>query len=368
MKYNKLGRTGLEVSRLGFGCIKFREETQKNVTEALNLALDSGINFFDTARGYGPSEEMIGQAIAHRREEFYIATKTKETGYKEAIRDIDISLKNLRTDFIDIYQLHSISNKEKWDKAVNSGRGSLQAMLDAQRAGKIGHIGITIHRSLENMLRATRSEIFETIMLLYNIADEENVGEEILPRASRCGLGTIVMKAVGGGRFAEIYSAQMGNKPVPERDPVVEKCLRFVLANDHVSTVIPGMRNAKEVAENVQTECMKPLEPQEHRELMEMVGERTGLLRYEQRCMQCKYCLPCPEGVEIPKILRTLAFLKSERIDNANAARVASSVTNGPELCIGCGQCNEACPAGIDIPYLLKDGIDTFREASSCVE
>lgn len=361
MQYIELGETGLEVSRLGFGCIKFDQLDQATVTEALNGAIDLGINFFDTARAYGPSEEMIGEAIASRREEYFLATKTGERDGADAAAQIEESLQNLRTDYIDLYQLHNVATPEEWEAAMGSG-GALEALLEAKREGKIGHIGITIHRSLENMRKALEMPELETLMVLYNPLDEENVGEELLPLAGDSETGIIVMKALSGGRLT---SREEGRTEIEEgeRDPVVEGCLRFVLANSNVDVVIPGMRTAAEVEENVATEGMKPLSEEEEERLLTEIGRLDRSYKYDQECLQCGYCQPCPQGVEIPKIFRSV-YVWEQYPDSVRneVLRLASSVEVGPEGCIECEECLGECPAGIDIPARLKEVADDFRQ------
>ena len=327
------------------------------------MALDEGVNFFDTARAYGDSEEMIGKAITDRREEYYIATKTGERDYEGAKKEIEISLNNLQTDYIDIYQLHNVATPEAWE-AVMGDDGALKALIEARDEGKIGHIGITIHRSLENMKKAINEDIFETIMLYYNPIDEENIESEILPLAGKSETGVIAMKALSGGSL--VMPKNIKKKKKLDKDPLVEGCIRFVINNPHVDVVIPGMRNVGELKENLDTETMPPLSAEEKKELIKTIGQKDGTYKYDQSCLQCGYCQPCPEEVEIPSIFRTVyAWKQYPESVKHEAVKIAAEIETGPEKCIVCGKCVEKCPAGIEIPERLQDVTDEFQEISS---
>jgi len=200
MRYRDLGKTGLKVSVIGFGAIKLPQISEKQASEVLNLALDLGINFIDTARNYGDSERKIGMALRKRRDEFYIATKTAARTYEGAMRDLETSLRELRTDHIDLWQLHNVSDLENWEAVMAPG-GALEAAQQAKEEGKVDHIGISIHRALDVMKKAITCGKFETIMVLYNPLDEENTGSEIIPLAHKHGVGVIAMKPLSGGKL-----------------------------------------------------------------------------------------------------------------------------------------------------------------------
>ncbi|MCD6537294.1 aldo/keto reductase [Candidatus Bathyarchaeota archaeon] len=193
IRYRMLGKTGLKVSVIGLGTIKFPQIDSRQASKVVNRALDLGINFIDTARNYGDSERKIGLAIRGRREECYIATKTASRTCEGAMRDLETSLRKLQTDYIDLWQLHNVCNMKKWREVTAPG-GALEAAKEAKEEGKIRHIGITFHRDLNVMREAIKSGDFETMMVLYNPLDEENTGREIIPLAQRYNIGVIAMK------------------------------------------------------------------------------------------------------------------------------------------------------------------------------
>ncbi len=340
MKYVTLGRTGLEVSKIGFGAIKLPEISVEEAAQILNRALDLGINFIDTARRYGDSETKIGLALKDRRDEFYIASKTPERDADGALKDLRMSLKELQTDYIDIYQLHSVSSVDAWNK-VMAINGALKGLKRAKSEGLIGHIGITIHRDLNVMRWAIESNEFETIMLAYNPLDPEGVEREgILRMAHEYGIGVIIMKPLSGGQLTSVTGDD-------EIDTLARDSLRFVLSNPYVDIVIPGMRRLKEVEENVAVlKTPIPLSEEERKELILRIGQLRRHFRYGQICLRCGYCLPCTVGIMIPEVFRAYDMyvgypdeVKSLALD------IYARLEVKPTACVKCLNCVSKCPA-----------------------
>ena len=284
MQYRMLGKTGLKVSVIGFGTIKLPQISEEQASETINHALDLGINFIDTARAYGDSEHKIGLAIKGRRDECYIATKTASRTYEEAMRDLETSLKELQTDYIDLWQLHNVCDMKKWEE-VTAPDGALEAAREARDEGKIGHIGITFHRALNVMEKAIKCGEFETIMVLYNPLDEENTGREIIPLAHKHGIGVIVMKPLSGGTLTlPLSDEERKEKHRSSKgewfDPIVRGCLRYVISNPAISTVIPGMRFTWEVEENVKAADMPPITEEEKDALIREIGKLRKTYKY----------------------------------------------------------------------------------------
>ena len=367
MQYRVLGKTGLKVSVIGFGTIKFPKISEKQAYEAVNRALDLGINFFDTARNYKDSERKLGLAVKDRRDECFIATKTRALDYKGAMRDLEISLRELQTDHVDLWQLHNVCDKERWKKVMAPG-GALEAAKKAKEEGLVDHIGITFHRALDVMREAIKCGEFETIMVLYNPLDEENTGKEIIPLAHEYGLGVIVMKALSGGALSlplsdeereEKYRASGGKW----FDPIVRGCLRYVISNPAVSTVIPGMRFPREVEENVKVAELPPMTEEEKDNLIREIGKLRKTYKYGQRCLRCGYCMEaCPQGIPIPEVFRAAyIYRKYPKQTRHMGLELYRSLKPSPKECIQCRSCVEKCPAGIDIPEELKDVVKLFE-------
>ena len=283
MRKRLLGRTGLEVSQIGFGAIKLPEVSMDDSAELLNAALDMGINFIDTARNYKDSEEKIGRALEHRRDEYIIASKSSARDRSGFRKDLETSLANLRTDHIDLYQLHTVSSQDAW-RQVMGNNGAYAEARKARKEGLTDHIGITIHRDLDVMRQAITCQEFESIMVCYSPIDTEHVAPEILPLAAQHGLGVIVMKALSGGMLVS-EGFEKGNRS-GEEDPLVSKCLQYVLSHSAVGCVIPGMRNLGELRQNVRVgEEFEPMDATEQAELIRMIGRTKKSFRYGQVCL-----------------------------------------------------------------------------------
>lgn len=354
MQYRTLGKTGLQVSVIGFGGIKLPEVSTDTAAEALNTALDLGINFIDTARSYRDSEAKIGHAVAHRRHEYILATKSYERSSDGVRRELETSLSLLRTSWIDLYQLHSVSSEGEWQRVMAPG-GALSGARKAREEGLIRHIGLSVHRDLHTMRKAITCDEFETIMLCYNAVDSENVGPGILPLARESGKGVIIMKALSGGIMVSPGFEE--GKRAGEEDPLVALALRFVAANPNVDVVVTGMRNAAEVRQNARIGAAPlALSKTEEATLMRMLGELRATYRYGQMCLQCGYCQPCPQGVQIPQIFRAWRIRESYPAElKGMADEIIRNLEGSPARCEGCGECLKKCPASLDIPRLLKE-------------
>ena len=348
MQQARLGRTGLLVSRIGFGAIRLPHVSSAVAEACLNRALDLGVNFVDTARGYGDSEAKIGKALKHRRDEYVLATKTGAMEASAARVELDTSLRELRTDRIDLYQLHSVSDPERWAKVTGPG-GALEAAKKAKEEGKALHLGISIHRDLETMRAAIGCGEFETIMLAYNPLDSENVGAEIMPLAQAAGVGVIVMKPLSGGGL----TARVGDDK--SADPLSVDCLRCILSRAEVSVAIPGIELVAEVEANV-TAAERPMGEAEREALLRRIGALGKSFRYGQVCLQCGYCLPCPNEVPIPSIMRA-AMMAREYPDNLRhmGVELYRSLEVKAEACKDCETCLPRCPASLPIPERLRE-------------
>jgi len=308
VRYRTLGKTGLDVSVVGFGGIKLPDVSEAQACAALHRALDLGVNFIDTARDYGDSEHKIGLVLKERRGECIVATKTAARDADGALRDLETSLRELQAGRLDLWQLHNVMDQHLWEQ-VTRPDGALAAARRARAEGLVDHVGITIHRSLYVMREAIRSGEFETILLLYNPLDEEGVAANgILDLAHAHGLGTLIMKALGGGALLlpltdEARDEQHRTSGGQWCDPIVRGSLRYVLSHPAVDVVVPGMRSVREVEENVPVGDLPPLAEAEREELFGAVGRLRGTYKYKQDCLRCGYCLSaCPQGIQIPQV------------------------------------------------------------------
>jgi predicted aldo/keto reductase-like oxidoreductase len=361
MKYKRLGKTGLEVSAIGFGAIKLSGVTQETATATINRELDLGVNFIDTARAYGDSERKIGIATEGRRDEFYLATKTNTRTADGARKDLETSLKELDMEKVDLWQLHTVSDRATWDKVMGPG-GALEATKWAWDEGLADHIGITIHRDIGVMKDAITCGEFETIMLAYSIIDNENVEPEVLPLAKEHDVGVIIMKPLCGGA---LVSPRAEGEPKVPVDPIVRGNLRYIISNPAVSVAIPGIRTLEEVEENCAVgDSLEPLTAAEKDQFMKDLGSLGMSFRYGQSCLRCGYCQPCPNEIDIPKVFRALDEYQGYP-DNLKyiGLETYKSLDVKPDACAECRECMEKCPTGMDIPERLKEAQRIIEEA-----
>ena len=229
MEYRTLGKTGLKVSRMGFGGIPIQRIDAEGTKVLTRRLSEEGVNYIDTARAYSVSEEYLGYALEGIRDRFVLATKSMSRTKETMAADIETSLTKLRTDYIDLYQVHNPS-KEQLEQVAALG-GALEALKEAQQAGKIGHIGVTAHTTAV-FERALQMDWVETIMFPYNIVEDQ--GADLIRKCKEKNIGFIDMKPLAGGAIENGTLA-----------------LRFVCSNPDISVVIPGMAEEKEIEENL---------------------------------------------------------------------------------------------------------------------
>lgn len=328
MEYRILGKTGLKISRLGLGGIPIQKIDAEGTKKLIGELIKEGVNYIDTARGYTVSEEYLGYALEGVRDKFVLATKSMARTKEAMEKDIDISLKNLRTDYIDLYQIHNPSAKDL--EQVMAPGGALEALLEAKAAGKIGHIGITIHL-LDLFKTAVNLPWVETIMFPYNIVETQ--GEELIAECAKKNIGFVCMKPLAGGAIDDAPTA-----------------LRFIVNNPNVTVIIPGMADVAEISQNVSamlnTEPLSTEEQGKIAKITELLGTNF--------CRRCNYCAPCTAGINISAVFLFEGYysrydLKSWAIDRYTQLNKKASD------CIECGVCESRCPYSLPIRQMLKN-------------
>ena len=331
MRTKRLGKTELVVSANGFGALPIQRVVSGEAERILRLAYENGINYFDTARFYTDSEEKIGAALSDVRENIIISTKTMRTETEGFWRELDMSLKLMKTDYIDIYQFHNPAFCPKPD----DGTGLYEAMLEAKRQGMIRHIGITNHR-LAVAREAVESGLYETLQFPFSYLASEKE-EELVRMCEERDIGFICMKALAGGLItrADVAAAYLAPFPV---------------------VPIWGIQRERELREFLEFNDVAP----------ELTEERLEYIRRDREelagefCRGCGYCMPCPVGIEINNCARMSLMLRR--------APTAMSLTPDQqekmkqiENCINCGQCKAKCPYGLDTPNLLKRNYEDYK-------
>ena len=335
MEYTTLGKTGLKISRMGFGGIPIQRISAEGTKALMKQLMEAGINYIDTARGYTVSEEYLGYGLEGIRDHFVIATKSMARTKEAMASDIVTSLKNLRTDYIDLYQVHNPS-MEQLDTVVGEN-GALEALLEAKTAGKIGHIGITAH-STEVFERALGYDWVETIMFPYNIV--ENQGEALIKKCKEKNIGFIAMKPLAGGAIENGTLA-----------------LRYVCSNPAVTVVIPGMAEPEELEENIRACSDGSPFTEEEKAQIEEIRHQLGT----NFCRRCNYCAPCTVGIGIPNV-----FLFAGYLERYNLADWAKDRYKGlavkASACVKCGKCETRCPYHLPIRKMLEKAAEEFGE------
>lgn len=330
------GKTGMKIKRVGFGGIPIQRISQEDTNKVIDELEKCGVNFIDTARGYTVSEEYLGNALKGRREKFYIATKSMSRDYESMKRDIEISLKNLQTDYIDLYQMHNVKPAE-YDTLFGEDK-AYRALLEAKEQGKIKHIGITSH-GLETVEKAVESDKFETIQFPYNIV--ENQADEVFKRAYEKGVGTIVMKPLAGGAIDDGTLA-----------------MKYLLSREYIDVAIPGMDSPQQVIENTDVLQNYELTEEDNKKIAKIKSELGTNF-----CRRCEYCLPCPKGINIPQNFLLEGYynrynLKDWAVDRYRGLAENERASN----CIECGACQKKCPYELPIIDMLKKVVDNLEK------
>jgi predicted aldo/keto reductase-like oxidoreductase len=328
----------------------------------IRRAFDLGINYFDTARVYGDSEEKFGIALEDVRDKCVIATKTHQRTKEEAARiGIKQSLRNLRTDRIDLVQLHGIDDEKTLEKAI-SREGSLTALKEARSQGKIDFIGISGHNPYV-LAKAIRTGEFDTVLVPLNLLFREAT-EELIPLAKELDVGVIIMKPFGGidNRFAQRQVNENLQKTLVRKEfdrifgtgiEKTRRSLRFVLAHD-ISTIVPGLSSIEEVESAVKVaEKFEGLTEKEKKTL------RFGKLPPKPFCRECEACTPCPDGLNIPSLLSLDTYSTYYGIKNW-AKQAYQKFSTKITCCTECRECEAKCPYKLPIVSMLHESEKRF--------
>ena len=329
MDTRKLGKTEMEVSVIGFGGIPLQGISTAEAERVLHHALDKGINFFDSARAYTDSEKKMGKALSGRRDGIYLASKALSRTAASMTAELETSLKNLNVDCIDLYQVHSVGSLELLEKILAPG-GAYEALTKAREAGKIRWIGVTGH-SRPILYKAVETGLFDTVQLPFNPIEDE-WEQDVLPAARNAGMGTIGMKPVAGGAIRNVRAA-----------------IRFSLTRG-IDLSIPGMDSIEQVDEN--SSAGEGLAPPGEEELVALQQEKE--LWGEKFCRRCSYCMPCPEGLNIPFLLLIDGYYTRYKLKDWAKERLAALPKNYND-CTACGECLEKCPYNLPIPDMMSE-------------
>lgn len=334
MNYVTLGKTGLKASAISFGGIPIQRSDAANTMAVVDKLEEYGINYIDTARGYTVSEEYLGAALEGRRDKFILATKSMSRDKASMAQDVETSLKNLRTDHIDLYQLHNLLEKDI--ERVFGPDGAYEALAEAKAAGKVGHIGVTCHSADAMKILVERyADKLETVMFPFNIVEDQ--GRDVLLLAREKGMGTIAMKPLAGGNLEDWNLA-----------------LRYIAVSGVMDISIPGMGSPEEVERDAAVDLTAPLTQEE-------LG-RCAAIRKElgtQFCRRCGYCAPCPNGIDIPQNFLLANYARKYGLAGWAQERYKAMPYHAGS-CVMCGACEKRCPYNLPIRDMLEDVAKVF--------
>jgi predicted aldo/keto reductase-like oxidoreductase len=331
MKTITLGKTGITTPQNAFGALPIQRVSRQEAVRLLRKANDGGMIFFDTARAYSDSEEKLGEAFADRRGGLFIATKTGAKTVGDFWAQLHQSLRNLRTDYIDLYQLHMAPQCY----APEDGTGLYEALLQAREQGKIRHIGITAHK-IGVAEEIVKSGLYETLQFPFSyLASERDIA--LVKACSEAGMGFIAMKGLSGGLLTNARA-----------------CMAFM--SQYPALPIWGVQRESELdtwlgffrEDCVMTEEIAAFIAQDRKELL---GEF---------CRGCGYCAPCAVGIQINQCARMIQMIR--RSPSASWLSPAwQAEMMKIENCIECGACKKRCPYELDIPRLLKKNLEDYK-------
>jgi predicted aldo/keto reductase-like oxidoreductase len=336
MEKIRLGKTGIMATRLGFGGIPIQRLHEDDAVKVVSRCLELGINFLDTANAYTTSEERIGGAVKGRRRDVFIATKTGASTAEEIENTLDLSLKRLGTDYIDLYQFHGVNTMPALEKILDAESGLYRVFEKAREAGKIRHIGITSHQ-MDVAKAAVKTGRFETIMFPFNFVTSEPA-DELLPLCREHDMGFIVMKPMAGGMLSDAVIA-----------------FKYLLQFPDV-VVISGIEKPDEIEEIVRIyngpHRMTAAELRKMRRLIDELGTRF--------CRRCDYCQPCQQGIPISMVMTFPSFVKRLPPDRYLKGFMPDAMAKVAE-CIQCGECEDRCPYGLPIRDMMTESYNLYE-------
>ncbi|MDR3565215.1 MAG: aldo/keto reductase [Negativicutes bacterium] len=333
MKYSVFGKTGLKVSELGFGGIPILRLETSEAVRILRHAFDRGITFYDTANAYKDSEEKMGIAFEGIRDKVVIATKTLKRDAAGATEHLENSLRMLRTDYIDLYQLHQVAQAKDWETIIAPG-GAMEVAVKAQQEGKIRHIGVTSH-SLSMAIKLIKTGLFSSIQFPFNFIETE--ATELHAVARDLNLGILAMKPFAGG---VIDNAELAFKYLRQYPDVL---------------AIPGYDSVDAVDGIIAIYERQNVVEEADRQKMDEYRAELG----KQFCRRCEYCQPCPSGVMITPAMGypVIAHRMSPKVSVPWSQKAMESTLQ----CTECGLCVTRCPYELPIPELLKKNYSLYE-------
>ena len=358
MKMSKLDKLNISLSKLGFGAMRLPEKDgiidQDHVNRMVKYAFDNGINYYDTAYVYddGGSEIALGKALKQlKREDFFLADKLPfwKADSKESLDTIfNTTLERLQTDYIDFYLMHSL-DRDSFEKMIEFD--GVNWAIKKKKEGKIKHLGFSIHDDYDFLLEVLKQYDWDFAQIQFNYLDlDDNPGEKGYNELVKLNIPIIIMEPLKGGLLSDIPD----NIAAPFRElggSNVSYAFRWLAEKEGIVTILSGMSNMNQLEENIKVfEDIQPLNQEEHKAILKVEENIKALQKV--KCTSCRYCMPCPFGVEIPDIFKAW---------NTKAMHNSSNWISGTFInyksaakCVSCGKCLSLCPQHIQIPDMLQ--------------
>lgn len=333
MKQITLGSTGITVPQNAFGALPVQRDDMELAVKLLRRAYEGGMRFFDTARAYSDSEEKLGNAFEGMREQIYIATKTGAKTPEAFRKDLETSLHNLKTDYVDIYQFHCADRAYR----PGDGTGMYECILEAKKQGKIRHIGITAHK-LQVAFDAVETGLYETLQFPFSyLSSEKEI--ELVRRCAAADMGFIAMKGLAGGLINQ-------SKPA----------MAFMTQFDNVLPIW-GVQRETELEEWLsfmnETPSMTP-------EITDFIEKEKNELAGDF-CRGCGYCMPCPAGIQINNCARMSLMLRRAPSKHWLSEEMQAEMKK-IEGCLNCRRCVSRCPYELNTPELLRKNYEDYKK------
>jgi predicted aldo/keto reductase-like oxidoreductase len=328
-----LGRTGLQINRFGFGGIPIQTVSESQAVDTVRHAVETGVDFIDTSRGYTTSERRIGMALKEIGKPVVLASKTRAHTAGEARADLETSLSELQRTSVDLYQCHFVRDMDDYRERTGKG-GALEALQRAREEGLVGHVGITAHR-LEVLDRALDDGLFDTIMCCFSFL-EPSAKEALIPKALEKNVGVIAMKSFSGGVIDDPAAA-----------------IKWALAQPGVA-IIPGVESRELFDANWAVYASGNLELTE--------AERAVIASLRERydkafCRRCDYCQPCSEDIPISVVLHLRSIVRRMGDAALEQGWLAAGI-EAARRCSRCEECLERCPYELPIPDLIQETLE----------
>ena len=368
MQYRENPRNHQHLSILGYGCLRFTKKgsaiDQEKAEQEMKLAIEQGVNYFDTAYTYGGSEACLGTFLAKGyRDKVNIATKLPHYYIKKA-EDMEYyfseQLRRLQTDHVEYYLMHMLNDVAAWERLKTLG---IEEWIAAKKAsGQIQNIGFSFHGGTSNFLKIIDAYDWDFCQIQYNYMDEHSqAGRRGLQYAASKGMPVIIMEPLRGGRLVQGLPAS-AKRIIAQAEPkrsAAEWGLKWLWNQPEVTVVLSGMNDKAQVEENLRIAGESEPGAMSESELAVIEKIKTEINKYVKvPCTGCGYCMPCPRGVDIPVCFQSYNagytdsfYIGLKQYFMCNALRTNPS---GASQCIKCGKCQKHCPQGIEIPKELE--------------